>query len=109
MRGRISMTRALMVPAACLTTLMIAPAARAWPGCGNLVGPDVIVGDIQSVANFTGDMTAHIDVFSFGTVSCNIGNQNVLWNANNNQHPVVSQNLFKFKSNGTYATFQQLG
>ena len=33
----------------------------------------------------------------------------MLWNANNNQHPVVSQNLFKFKSNGTYATFQQLG
>jgi hypothetical protein len=82
-------------------------AVFAWPGCTNPVGPDVIVGDMQAVANFTGDGT--YDVFSFATYSCNIGNQGVTWVSSTNMHPVVGQNMFKYKNSGGYARFEQVG
>ena len=55
-------------------------------------GADVIVGDIQGVANYTS--AGGIEAFAIGTYSCNIGNVWLNWFANTNQHPVISQNLF---------------
>jgi hypothetical protein len=88
--------------------------------CGRLVGPDVIVGELSRGSN---DISAGIgvnfsafggyDAFSVGTYSCNVGNQNVLWIAGDNRHPVIAQNMFKMKQNtvgaGTYATFEHVG
>src|SRR5262245_60788948 len=129
MRGSIS-TRAVL-PAACLAAVWSSatfgqctlhngsscntqggadcPGNPAYPPsvCCKPVGPDVIVGDLQSVANFTASAT--IDVFSFGTTSCNLGSANISWNSNTNAHPVVGQNMFKMKTSGGYTRFEQLG
>lgn len=58
-------------------------------------GPDVIVGELYDLRRHgrAGDITA----FSFGTTSCNAGNQNLLWIANTSQHPVIAQHLYRMK------------
>lgn len=63
-------------------------------------GPDVIVGDIPDVTTFQAGMC-----WSIGTTSCNLGDQPLAWVSNTNQHPVISQNLYRL-SNGR---FEQLG
>jgi len=67
-------------------------------------GSDVIVADLQSTISFP---TAGSDVASFGvgTTVCNVGTQRASWVANTNQHPVISQNLFRLKDN----RFEQIG
>ena len=59
------------------------------------IGADVIVGDIGSFFNWgtSGGETA----LSVATVSCNIGDQELAWIENTNQHPVISQNLYRIK------------
>ncbi|QOJ00264.1 MAG: hypothetical protein HRU70_07085 [Phycisphaeraceae bacterium] len=66
-------------------------------------GPDVIVGDLHQLTRWgeVGGITA----YSVGTVSCNIGNQNLLWIWNTNQHPVIGQNMYRFKD----GRFDQIG
>lgn len=71
-------------------------------------GPDVIVGEIQGVANYTGNGST-LEAFAIGTYSCNIGNVWLNWFANTNQHPVISQNLFKAKSVDGSIRIEQLG
>lgn len=56
-------------------------------------GPDVIVGDLPSVAHY--GAIGGIRAYSVGTTSCNIGDENLLWIANQNLHPVIGQNLFR--------------
>src|SRR5688572_26817241 len=69
-------------------------------------GPDVIVGDLPNVSNFTsGGAIGGRRAWSIGTTSCNIGTQELTWNANTNQHPVISQNLYRL-ANGR---FEQIG
>ncbi len=68
-----------------------------------LVGPDVIVGVLYSVGNYSN--FGGTDAFSFGTVSCNIGSQNLQWVAATNQHPVIGQNVFRLKN----GRFEQIG
>ncbi len=60
-------------------------------------GPDVIVGDIIDTAYW--GTVGNIAAFSLGTTSCNIGDANISWIANNNQHPVIGQNLYKIENN----------
>lgn len=75
--------------------------------CGN-PGADVIVGDLDGVCNYSS--VGGIEAFSVGTVSCNIGNENLLWIASNNQHPVIGQNMFRLKTMGDGSTrFEQIG
>ncbi len=75
---------------------------------GNCNGPDVIVGDLNGVSNYTNAGTT--DAIAVGTTSCNIGNAQLLWIDNNNQHPVIGQNAYKLKTlpNGV-RTFEQIG
>ncbi|MAG57208.1 MAG: hypothetical protein CMJ83_13020 [Planctomycetes bacterium] len=62
--------------------------------------PDVIVGDLTGPSNYTADATH--DAFAIGTTSCNIGTSNLTWQANNNQHPVIGQNLYRYDSSGRF-------
>ncbi|HYE60367.1 MAG TPA: choice-of-anchor X domain-containing protein [Phycisphaerales bacterium] len=71
-------------------------------------GPDVIVGDLPNTSNYT--PVGGIDAFSMATTSCNLGNQNLLWNAfPANTHPAITQNMYRYKVvNGT-GRFEQIG
>jgi len=70
----------------------------------NLIAqPDVIVGDIYDYSSHgkSGSQSS----FSFGSVSCNIGNDELTWTSWNNNHPVISTNLFRLKD----GMFEQIG
>ncbi len=66
-------------------------------------GPDVIVGGIPNISNYgaLGGMAA----YSLGTTSCNTGTQELLWIANNTNHPVIGQNIFRLEN----GRFEQIG
>lgn len=67
-------------------------------------GADLIVGDLTNpVNNFgrVGDITA----YAFGTIACNAGDQEVNWYANNNMHPVLTQQIYRLKN----GCFEQVG
>ena len=81
------------------------------PGVPNLVpGPDVIVGDVEDVAQFDAPVGTQVGL-AIGTDSCNNGDQPINWFAlPNNDHPVVPQNLYRM-SGGTNndERFEQIG
>src|SRR5215472_16582779 len=83
---------------------------EASPSVPNLVsGPDVIVGNIEDVAQ-EGSAGTQVGL-AIGTDSCNNGDQPVDWFAlPNTDHPVVPQNLYRM-SGGTDNTerFEQIG
>ena len=59
------------------------------------IGPDVIVGDMPSTNNW--GLANGMRSYSVGTTSCNIGDAELTWIANSDQHPVISQNLYRIK------------
>jgi len=65
-------------------------------------GPDVIVGDLPNISDFGTLNSRH--AYAVGTTSCNLGDAILTWTAGNNQHPVISQNIYRL-ANGR---FQQL-
>ena len=81
------------------------------PAVPNLVpGPDVIVGDVEDVAQFDPPVGTQVGL-AIGTDSCNNGDQPINWFAlPNNDHPLVPQNLYRM-SGGTNndARFEQIG
>lgn len=83
--------------------VLLALVALSLPALAQSTGPDVIVGDLPSVQNYA-DVGIY-DAFAVGTTSCNIGDANLLWIANSNQHPVIAQNMFRL-NNGR---FEQIG
>ena len=73
-------------------------------GCVNpAIGADVIVGEIPAASTYaaTGGMSA----YSLGTTSCNVGDQELLWFANNPNHPVIGQNVYRIEN----GRFEQVG
>ncbi|MSR75815.1 MAG: hypothetical protein EXS14_10150 [Planctomycetes bacterium] len=62
-------------------------------------GPDVIVGDLMTPANY--GSVGNIAAFAIGTTSCNIGTQSLQWVANTSMHPVIGQTLYRLR-NGRY-------
>ena len=81
-----------------LALLLSAPVA--WAGgdpnvCDPGEAPDVIVGDLQQVNSYgnVGDIYA----YSVGTVSCNIGTCWLNWFSDTPDHPVIGQNMYRFK------------
>ena len=92
--------RALGLLGAILAPLSLA-GAQACPN--PVVGPDVIVGSLSGLSRygFVGDKTG----YSIGTTSCNVGDTGLLWISNNNQHPVIGQNIYRLENN----RFEQLG
>jgi hypothetical protein len=97
------MTRSALLLAAlgAAATTCIAPRASAQG-----VGPDVIVGELPDVSTYTaGGAVNGRRAWAVGTTSCNLGTQELTWNANTNVHPVISQNLYRL-ANGR---FEQIG
>jgi len=65
--------------------------------------PDVIIESIYETKRWgaVGDITA----FSLGTYACNIGTCWAVWFPNNNQHPVISGNMYRLMD----GEFEQIG
>jgi len=69
-------------------------------------GPDVIVGELPDVSNYTsGGAIGGKRSYSVGTTSCNIGDQPLLWISSTNQHPVISGNMYRLLN----GRFEQIG
>lgn len=66
-------------------------------------GPDVIVGNLHQANSY--GTSGGIAAFAIGTISCNIGDTPLNWFQNNNQHPVIGQNMFRLKN----GRFEQIG
>ena len=86
----------------------VAVVAAAMAICSSLVqaqcppggtGPDVVVGELTGPSNYTS--VGGIEALTIGTTSCNVGDEELLWISNNNQHPVIGQNLFRL-NNGRF-------
>jgi len=65
--------------------------------------PDVIVGDLHELNSYGTD--GSVSAFSVGTVSCNIGVSPLNWFFNVNMHPVIGQNMYRYKE----GHFEQIG
>jgi len=67
---------------------------------GVAAGPDVIVGALPEIGKFSSVLVdgKTIMAYSIGTTSCNIGNQQLLWNPNTPNHPVIPQNMYRVKN-----------
>lgn len=85
--------------------------------CPCPIGPDVTVGALfgsgtnpslpawNAVKNWGRSAALGITGYSVGTISCNPGDVEVSWNANNNKHPVIGQQLYRLKDD----RFEQVG
>ena len=81
------------------------------PRVPNLVaGPDVIVGDVEDVAQFDAAVGTQVGL-AIGTDSCNNGDQPIDWFAlPQTDHPVVPQNLYRMSGGATSdERFEQIG
>lgn len=77
---------------------------------GSVPGPDVVVGDVNGLAQFGGASGTRVGL-SLGTDSCNFGTVDLNWlQMPNNDHPTIPQNLYRM-SGGTSNTerFEQIG
>lgn len=77
---------------------------------GTVPGPDVIVGDLNGLAQFGASAGTQVGL-AVGTDSCNFGTVNLNWFANpSNDHPVIPQNLYRMSGGaGNDRTFEQIG
>lgn len=98
--------RMLGAATALAATTLLSTGAQAQT-CPSATGPDVIVGDINGVANYTANGT--LEALSLGTTSCNLGNVWLNWFSNTNQHPVIGGSLFKYKVVNGAGRFEQVG
>ena len=95
------------------TKSMVMPPMQHAIGSGvqSLVpGPDVIVGEVEDVAQFDPPVGTQVG-FAIGTDSCNNGDQPIDWFAlPSNDHPVVPQNLYRMSGGTTNdERFEQIG
>ncbi len=68
-------------------------------------GPDVIVGSLPNTAAYGTSPGTNIYAYSVATTSCNVGTANLAWQANNNNHPVIGQDLWRLHD----GRFTQIG
>src|SRR5260221_626167 len=79
------------------------------PSAGSVPGPDVIVGDLPSMAQF-GTSGTQVGL-AVGTTSCNLGTVDLDWfQTPDNDHPVIPQNLYRMSGGGSNnERFEQIG
>jgi len=90
----------------CVLSLLVAARPSLATDC-NKTGPDVIVGDLLDVSNYAS--SGGIEALALGTYSCNIGDAELNWIFNTNQHPVIAQNLYKLKTVDGSTRIEQVG
>ena len=88
-----------LVPEASHAAGGIAGAGDCTPG----IGPDVIVGDLAGISKW--GVVGNITGYSFGTTSCNVGDQTLQWDADTENHPVIAQNMYRYLD----GRFEQIG
>ena len=94
-----------IVTRAAVACLLFAGAAQAQSQ-----GPDIVVHQLGVDGSNTNNIhywgTADgIRAYSLATQSCNVGNQTVLWQSNNINHPVIGQSMYRLKD----GRFEQVG
>src|SRR3984893_16160380 len=95
------------------TKSMVLPIMQPAVGSGApalVPGPDVIVGDVEDVAQFDPPVGTQVGL-AIGTDSCNNGDQPIDWFAlPQTDHPVVPQNLYRMSGGVTNDDrFEQIG
>lgn len=80
------------------------------PDAGSVPGPDVIVGDVNGLAQFGNASGTQVGL-ALGTDSCNAGTVNLNWDAlPSNDHPVIPQNLYRMSGGANNdERFEQIG
>ncbi len=80
------------------------------PDDGSVPGPDVIVGDVNGLAQFGSANNGFVGL-ALGTDSCNAGTVNLNWHATpSNDHPVIPQNLYRMTGGSDNTErFEQIG
>jgi hypothetical protein len=82
-------------------------------------GPDLFVGELPSMTFYNTTMGG-ITAFSVGTTSCNAGDTPLMWFTEGNvpvgyppewtnKHPVIAQNMFRYRVVGGVGQFEQIG
>jgi hypothetical protein len=91
----------VLVSLAAMTTIAFAQTNNDCDQPGE--APDIVIEDLYQTQRWgrVGDITA----FSIGTYACNLGTCWAVWFPNNNQHPVISGNMFRLKD----GKFEQIG
>ena len=71
--------------------------------CNSGIGADILVGDLQEIQKYgiVGDITA----YSVATHVVNVGNEEMPWEAETNQHPVIAQHMYRM----TNKRIEQIG
>jgi hypothetical protein len=90
--------------------LSLSAGAQQFPSCpppGAGTGPDVIVGDLNGVQNYTA--SGSLEALALGTTSCNVGTQNLNWIQNSPNHPLIAASVYKIKNVGGSMRCEQLG
>lgn len=87
----------------CLVVAAVIGLTGGFAQAGSSPGPDVIVSIIANGNDviYYGS-SSNVHAYAFATTSCNIGTQVLSWidsGPNNDQHPVISQNMFRLKNN----------
>jgi hypothetical protein len=95
------------------TKSVVMPPLNAAFGSGQptQVGPDVIVGSVDSVEQPSGAINGNFVGLGVGTTSCNKGDQPVNWfSLPNIDHPVIPQNLYRMSGGANNNDrFEQVG
>jgi hypothetical protein len=83
---------------------------KADPEAGTVPGPDVIVGDLNGLAQFGSASGTQVGL-AVGTDSCNAGTIDLNWFQNpDNDHPVIPQNMYRMSGGGSNdERFEQIG
>jgi hypothetical protein len=90
--------------AACFALVGLAPAQICLTGS---TGPDLVVWKIPSLSNY--QVNGEYDALSLGTTACNVGTSRATWYADDNRHPVISQNLFRLRTEDGISRFEHVG
>ncbi len=87
--------------------------ATLWGICANpSSGPDIVVAQLYDLQNYVqGTPIEGKRAYAVGTKSLNVGNQVVRWQASTIHHPVIGQNLYRYRvdSHRPGGRFEQIG
>lgn len=82
----------------------VSPITKRYSLSGSTPYPDVIICIIENDPRSFRENSG-LSAFSFGTTSTNIGGAPALWIPDTNEHPVIAQNVYRWKND----RFEQIG